>query len=164
MRLFEDDGMKLDVGCGFRKRGDIGVDLRRTDEVDILADAHFLPFKEETFEEVCTYHLIEHVKNPKAVLTEISQVLKAGGKLTVETPNFSSKNVRADSSHIRSYNWISLKRQLEDAGFRDVRIYCWEITRYLPARVRALMKYLKSNRLRLLVGDNLVGECWKRVT
>jgi hypothetical protein len=40
----------LDVGCGKHKRGDIGIDYSRDSEADIIADACYLPFKDEVFE------------------------------------------------------------------------------------------------------------------
>jgi len=39
--------MMLDIGCGEGlKKGDIGLDFRKTSSVDVVADAHILPFKD----------------------------------------------------------------------------------------------------------------------
>ncbi|MBS7635568.1 hypothetical protein KEJ34_08855, partial [Candidatus Bathyarchaeota archaeon] len=55
------DSMMLDIGCGEGpKRGDIGLDIRKTSSVDILADARMLPFRDESFVHVYSSHLIEH--------------------------------------------------------------------------------------------------------
>jgi len=37
--------MKLDIGCGKRKLGNINIDLDRKCKPNIIADAHHLPFK-----------------------------------------------------------------------------------------------------------------------
>lgn len=38
--------LKLDIGCGSNKReGTIGLDIRNTGSVDVIADARMLPFK-----------------------------------------------------------------------------------------------------------------------
>jgi len=37
----------LDVGCGENKQGTIGVDIKRTQKVDVICDAHNLPFIEK---------------------------------------------------------------------------------------------------------------------
>jgi predicted SAM-dependent methyltransferase len=52
--------MKLDIGCGEIKKGDIGLDFRRTKFVDVIADARMLPFKSESFEHVYSSAVIEH--------------------------------------------------------------------------------------------------------
>jgi len=79
--------MKLDVGCGEQKRGDIGVDVRRTGAIDVLADTHFLPFKSEVFDQVVSVTLLEHCLNPFNALKEQARVLKKDGKLYCETDN-----------------------------------------------------------------------------
>lgn len=77
--------MRLDVGCGENKRGDLGVDRRRVGSVDVLADAQFLPFRSETFDGIISITLLEHCLNPFNVLKEQVRVLKKGGKLLCET-------------------------------------------------------------------------------
>ena len=43
----------LDVGCGMRKHKDaIGIDFRRVKGVDIIADATFLPFPNDSFDKI----------------------------------------------------------------------------------------------------------------
>ncbi|MEM2386144.1 MAG: class I SAM-dependent methyltransferase [Candidatus Bathyarchaeia archaeon] len=70
----------LDVGCGFKfghvKRGTIGVDLHRG-LADVIADAHHLPFKDESFDGCYAYAILEHVDNPYKVLSEINRVLRS---------------------------------------------------------------------------------------
>jgi predicted SAM-dependent methyltransferase len=71
----------LDIGCGEGpKKGDIGVDFRKTSSVDIVADARMLPFKDESFDHVYSSHLIEHFSHREVrnVLFEWVRVLKGG--------------------------------------------------------------------------------------
>ena len=51
----------LEIGCGEQKVMDesIGVDIRKTEKVDIIADARQLPFKDGCFDHVYSSHLIE---------------------------------------------------------------------------------------------------------
>jgi SAM-dependent methyltransferase len=77
--------MKLDVGCGENKQGDIGVDTRKTRFVDIVADCYYLPFKDEYFDEVSSTVLLEHCLNPFNALREQVRVLRKGGILRCET-------------------------------------------------------------------------------
>jgi SAM-dependent methyltransferase len=76
----------LDVGCGENKRGTVGVDIRRTRMVDVLCDAHHLPFVDGVFEGCYAYALLEHVGNPVMVLKEINRVLMDNGWLEVLVP------------------------------------------------------------------------------
>jgi ubiquinone/menaquinone biosynthesis C-methylase UbiE len=54
--------------------------------LDVLADAHGLPFKNETFEGVYSIAVLEHVKKPWLVAEEITRVLRPGGYVALELP------------------------------------------------------------------------------
>jgi predicted SAM-dependent methyltransferase len=62
----------------------------KIDGIDVKSDALRLPFKDEVFDEIYASHIIEHFDFIKGfdVLSEWRRVLKTGGKLTVETPDF----------------------------------------------------------------------------
>lgn len=56
----------------------------------IAADGEHLPFADGTFDFVILFDVIEHVRNPKAMIKECIRVLKNGGILYVEfTPYYS---------------------------------------------------------------------------
>ncbi|MCL4510427.1 MAG: class I SAM-dependent methyltransferase [Bacteroidetes bacterium] len=52
----------------------------------VMADAHFLPFKNESQEFVIVSEILEHLNSPQAAAKEILRVLKPGGKAIVSTP------------------------------------------------------------------------------
>lgn len=85
--------MKLDVGCGNRPTGDVNVDLYINEETlhldtlnrpklveskntknPVKADAHYLPFKDGSFGEVYSNHVLEHLENPTQALREMLRV------------------------------------------------------------------------------------------
>ena len=74
--------MKLDIGCGLRKAGleYIGLDIRKSPNVDVIASAEALPFKSETFLEVYTRRCVQHIDNDERVFSEILRVLEKNGK------------------------------------------------------------------------------------
>jgi len=91
----------LDIGCGtgfstrelIRMGETVGLDRKRSflraakaSEVEILVrgDALHLPFKEETFDLVCMYDLIHHLKEPEGALSEANRVLKRRGYFFVK--------------------------------------------------------------------------------
>jgi SAM-dependent methyltransferase/uncharacterized protein YbaR (Trm112 family) len=55
----------------------------------LVADARSLPFREEVFDQVFSYSVLQHLskKNAKQSLTEIHRTLKVGGNALVQLPN-----------------------------------------------------------------------------
>ena len=84
----------LDIGCGRNKRGTLGVDVEKTPLVDVICDAHHLPFIGEVFDGCYAYAFFEHVDNPMKVLKEVNRVLKSKAWLEVLVPRDS--RVRSD--------------------------------------------------------------------
>ena len=81
------EGKVLDLGCGPRDQASpiqylghqyVGVDYSNQ-AADFLADAHAIPFKNETFDCVLSYAVLEHLHNPFICAQEIERVLKPGG-------------------------------------------------------------------------------------
>jgi len=77
----------LDLGCGPRDQAPVfehlgckyvGMDYSGS-AADILADAHAIPFRSETFDAVFSYAVLEHLYNPFLAIVEIHRVLKPGG-------------------------------------------------------------------------------------
>jgi len=68
--------LKLDIGCGNRKRGDVGVDIKRTPVVDVVADAHYLPFRDCSFDEVVSYECIGYDTGPRDRLRCLREALR----------------------------------------------------------------------------------------
>lgn len=87
---FKEKGDKkiLNIGCGETRYGSnyINLDIALTKEVDIVADAHYLPFKDKTFDFIFCGAVLEHVKRPFYVVEEIYRVLTPGGELFITIP------------------------------------------------------------------------------
>lgn len=80
-------GTFLDLGCGPRDQAVpaahcgfryVGVDLFSA-AADIRADAHALPFQDQSFDVVFSYAVLEHLHNPFIAWSEVRRVLKPGG-------------------------------------------------------------------------------------
>lgn len=81
----------LDIGCGdgyFLKQSPCvtatGIDMRIGDAA--VAPGAPLPFPDESFDLVTMLAVIEHVKDPQFVISEIARVLRPNGRLILTTP------------------------------------------------------------------------------
>ncbi len=143
-------GRLLDVGCGMgfflvaaRERGwqvqgielseyaaQYGRDRLSVPIVTTLAEQSALPAA--SFDAITLWDSIEHIRQPLAVLREMSQLLKPGGVLALTTPNISSLAYKllgvhwwilGPREHIYYFDRLSLRRILEPLGFSVVKTF-----------------------------------------
>ena len=85
--------MKINLACGLTKlNGYVNVDANpevKPDEV-VNVGADFLPWKDQSCEEVVFFHAIEHIekKYHATIFTEIHRILTPGGRLLLGYPEF----------------------------------------------------------------------------
>lgn len=89
----------LDVGCGNRPSvaQAVGVDVRPTVAAACVADGHALPFHNATFDAVTSFAVLEHVRDPRAVMSEMLRVLKPGGSAYIVAPFLQGYHPECDS-------------------------------------------------------------------
>lgn len=79
------DGRALEVGSGGRRVDDRVVGLDREGAgAEVVGDALALPFADETFDLVFSEAVLEHVRDPRLMCTEMVRVLRPGGWLYLE--------------------------------------------------------------------------------
>jgi len=64
----------------------ITLDVCNFPEIDIIADAHNLPFTAKSFDNIIMASLLEHVQNPPKLLDEAYRILKPNGLIVVSAP------------------------------------------------------------------------------
>lgn len=64
----------------------VSFDIYVTDLTDLLADAHQIPFQDQTFDAVIVQAVLEHVLEPHVAVAEIWRVLRPDGIVYAETP------------------------------------------------------------------------------
>lgn len=104
--------MKLDIGCGNRKReGYTGMDIANLPGVDIVCDIkQGLPMvKDNSVEEIYCAHVLEHITNMEEVVKEFHRVLKAGGRLIIRVPHCFSPSAFGDPTHCRYFTYETFK-------------------------------------------------------
>jgi len=125
--------MRLEIGPGsgkyafkpqFREEDVIYVDLNKPSpafsHMWVVADCQKLPFRPEVFEKAVASHVIEHLSDPLTFLNECRRTLKNGSNLKLYTPNFLSRNAKADPDHKHIFNFLSLWKLMKSAGFKPV--------------------------------------------
>jgi len=78
----------LDIGSGIRRRAPhvINLEIEPMPNINVVGDGHNLPFRDEAFDVVILEAVLEHVRQPKAVVSEVSRVLKPDGWVCVGIP------------------------------------------------------------------------------
>ena len=139
-------GKLLDVGCGngdlLAKFRDLGWDVQGQD-TDIkakefaeknynltvhLGTLKSISFADNTFDAIILNHVIEHIINPIALLSECHRILKPGGILVAVTPNILSTSHKffgqywrglEPPRHLYLFSELTLKIIAKKAGFNN---------------------------------------------
>ncbi|WP_371363941.1 hypothetical protein SRRS_48320 [Sporomusa rhizae] len=114
----------VDIGCGFRKNGNIGIDCRRLEtSADIICLLGFekIPLEDGVADEIFCRDFLEHI--PKAVFLEsqrtlyypimqlfdeIWRILKPGGIFTSYTPMYPHGEIFQDPTHLSAWTINSM--------------------------------------------------------
>lgn len=83
---------RLNVGCGeFRKDGYVNLDIRSDVGAEVVHDLQRFPYPlpDNEFDLVEADHVLEHLRDPFAVMRELHRVAKQNGTVVIRTPHFS---------------------------------------------------------------------------
>lgn len=87
LKNFNDDDIVVNVGSLSKKiKGVYNLDIAYYPNIDIVADAHHMPFKNASLDGVIIKNVFEHLKNPLKVREELKRVVKAGGRIYAKVP------------------------------------------------------------------------------
>jgi SAM-dependent methyltransferase len=100
----------LDVGCGQNKYpGATGIDSNPRAHADVIHDLGVVPypFADNEFDEIISRHVIEHVPDVMAFVTELHRITKPGGHIRIVTPHYSNPDWPTDPTHRNHFNSYS---------------------------------------------------------
>ncbi|MBI4325301.1 MAG: class I SAM-dependent methyltransferase [Chloroflexi bacterium] len=129
-------GRILDVGCGLKpydslltQSGDsyIGTDYPTTmvnsyqvaTKADVFATCQSLPFAAESFDTVISTQVLEHVPQPRLLISEAHRVLKPGGILLISAPM--TWPLHEEPYDFYRYTIYGLRHLLESARFKIIQ-------------------------------------------
>lgn len=99
----------------------VSFDIFPFKEIDLVADAHFLPFKKRMFDTVICLFVLHYTVDPKKVIDEIYSVLKKNGTLIMCVPfMYPYHPISNKVDDYWRYTPGALKYLLKD--FKDVKI------------------------------------------
>lgn len=175
----------LNLGCGSDRYGTDFVDIypSRKEVIKCDIDSKSLPYLNNTFDEIKFAGVIEHLRNPGFVMSEIYRVLKNGGKLSLETDNANywgwsvgrthlggyeesfEKKGQSENRHYSLFTEWHLKNHAKKAGFRYIKIeYSFGIIPLSNARefLRRLIGVILSTTPLYRMGYRIIKmEAWK---
>ncbi|NQE45998.1 Ubiquinone biosynthesis O-methyltransferase [ANME-1 cluster archaeon GoMg2] len=149
LRKYKESGRLLDLGCGlgfFLRYAEkyyetYGIDLshfgikeakKRCNTEMVVGSATYIPFKDNYFDVITCFDLLEHMENPKDAIAECYRLLKDDGLLVITTPNISSNGLKwkkekwfgfRDETHISLLSndeWINM---LKKNSFKIVDVF-----------------------------------------
>lgn len=97
---------KLHIGCGHDiKPGYLNTDSVNLPGVDKVFNLEVFPypFEDNTFTEVYSAHVLEHMSDLWKVMEEITRISKNGAQVKVIVPYFANPGTRADYTHKRGF-------------------------------------------------------------
>jgi len=90
-KTFQQNANPLVLNIGSRsthKERIINLDIMQNGDADVIADATYMPFADNSFDLIINVAVMEHTKFPQIIASECYRVLKPGGKLYCAIPFF----------------------------------------------------------------------------
>jgi SAM-dependent methyltransferase len=117
----------------------------------IRGDLESSPFRESSFDLVTMWHVLEHTMHPSDTIATVWSLLKPGGLLILEVPNYDCPPVKKlgekwiglfTPMHLYNFNEKSLRFLIEDNDFEVVEVeYRAAAPHYLMSKYLMLLKH-----------------------
>lgn len=127
----------FDTTCGFEYQVDCIGDLHGRFDSVVITDLEKVKHVPAGANAIVLADVIEHLRDPGALLALVRDALKEDGKLFLSVPNIANITVRLgllagifeyrdrgilDHTHLRFYTLRTIRREVERAGFRILTV------------------------------------------
>ncbi len=145
-------------------------DLKHENHAGLIADAYNIPLKESSVDCVIASEILEHVPDPRTLISGFVRLLKPGGKLIITVPY--NENIEYNLcvhcnrptpryAHLNSFNEHNISQFIPDKGIS------WKVTKSLDRyliRIRShlILRFLPYDLWRLI--DSLFGKVFNKPT
>ena len=148
------------VGVDYSQRA---VDICKSMNLDAKATRSWqLPFADDSFDVVTSWHVIEHVSDVRETLAEWTRVLRTDGILVIETPDASSPRVRRlgakyrkfwAATHTYTFTPTNLSQFMIESGLEMIqRPFLGPFSGYSPQMAAHAIAYQASHALKRAAG------------
>ncbi len=139
------DGLVLDAGSGFKStvyEHVVNLEVVAYPSTDVLSVGEHLPFADASFDDVLSLNVLEHVRDPFRCATELTRVVRPGGKLYASTPflqpyhGYPHHYYNMTASGLE--NLFSGAFEIEQLGVPDEALPIWALSWFLNSYVAGL--------------------------
>jgi len=123
----------LDVGCGVNKHeGAIGLDNNPRTAADVIHDLGEVPypFDDDEFDLIVSNHVVEHIPDVMAFVTELYRITKNGGRIKLLAPHYTNPDWANDPTHRNHLNSYSFNTFIHDRQVFDF----YTLVKFKPIR------------------------------
>ncbi len=87
----------------------IGVDFVYFNGVDVIQnfENNPLPFRDNQFDMVICWHILEHLNDTVKIMNELHRILKPGGIIFIRVPHFLSMGIWQDITHKKGFSYLT---------------------------------------------------------
>lgn len=186
---YKENGFALDIGCGSGSYLSLlkhygwkvfGVDLsqkaaesaKKNFGIDVhIGELESIPFPPNTFDYINMSHVLEHVASPVDTLKKVKELLKPGGIVYAEVPNYESFSRKRSQEywypwetprHLFMFSPQTLEQAFKESGLEIIKIetvvynfFAWESTYKLEEKLGRKLDsrpfITKSDKLKILL-------------
>jgi len=139
------DGLVLDAGSGFKStvyEHVVNLEVVAYPSTDVLSVGEHLPFADASFDAALSLNVLEHVRDPFRCATELTRVVRPGGKLYASTPflqpyhGYPHHYYNMTASGLE--NLFSGAFEIEQLGVPDEALPIWALSWFLNSYVAGL--------------------------
>jgi len=111
--------LELGTGSGKIEKDSIGVDICKTEHVDVVHDLNVVPypFEDNTFDLVYAHNILEHLRDIAAVMREIHRIAKPNALVSIIVPYYKSENAFWEHEHIHFFSDVTFREFTGEAYY-----------------------------------------------